>query len=239
MTRFSAIYRVLLRSIGSRGRIVALGALGLLGILIAFAVRSSDDGVRDAAQFVNVFGLTVVVPLTTLIFASAALGDVIDDGTMVYLWLRPVRRWIVVAAAAAATLTIVVPLVLVPLTIAAALTDSGSDVVVGAALSALFGTVAYTGLFVLLGVRVRRSLLWGLVYVFIWEGFVANAGTTASRLAIRAYTRSILSDLALPSSVQPLRLATISTFFAYAVPIMVFVAALAYAARRLNRQDVA
>ena len=87
--------------------------------------------------------------------------------------------------------------------------------------------------------RVRRSLLWGLLYIFIWEGFVANAGQTASRLAIRAYTRSILSDFALPSNVAPLRLATISPLYSYVIPIVVFFATLAYATWRMQRQDVA
>ncbi len=239
MARFEALYRLLLRSVATRGRVVALGGLGLIGVVIAIAVRRGGNGVEDAAQFVNAFGLTVVVPLTTLIFATAALGDVIDDGTMVYLWLRPVRRSLLAGAAAAATLTVVVPLVLVPLIAAAMVTGAGSDVVVGAALAATAGTVAYTGLFVMLGVRVRRSLLWGLLYVFIWEGFVANAGQTASRLAIRAYTRSILSDIALEPPLEPLRLASISPFWSYAVPVAVFVAALTYTTRRLTRQDVA
>jgi ABC-2 type transport system permease protein len=237
MKQFSVLYRLILRSVATTGRVAALGALGVLGIIVGAALDAQTA--REGAQFVNVFGLTVTVPLTTLVFASAALGDIIDDGTMVYLWLRPVPRVRIIAAAAAATLTVVVPLVLVPLVVAASLTGSGSDVVIGAALSALFGVVAYTGLFVMLGVRVRRSLLWGLLYIFIWEGFVANAGQTASRLAVRAYTRSILSDVSLPSTAAPLRLATISPFYSYVIPVVVFVAALAYATRRMQRQDVA
>ncbi len=236
MSQFVALYRLLLRSIATRGRIAALGALGVLGIVVAAAVGSD---VRDAARFVDGFGLTVTVPLTTLVFASAALGDVIDDGTMVYLWLRPVPRSLIVVAAAAATLTVVGPLVLVPLVIAALVTGAASTVAVGGALAALVGVGAYTGLFVMLGVRVRRSLIWGLVYIFIWEGFVASAGTTASRLAVRAYTRSILSDMALDPPLEPLKLATIATAYAVAVPLVVLVAALAYAARRMQRQDVA
>lgn len=236
MSQFLAIYRLLLRSTATRGRIAALGALGALGVVVAAAIGSD---VRDAARFIDLFGLTVVVPLTTLVFASASLGDIIDDGTMVYLWLRPVPRVRVVAAAAAATITVVGPLVLIPLILAGAVTGAGTDLVAGAALAAFVGVLAYTGLFVTLGVRVRRSLVWGLVYVFIWEGFVANAGQTASRLAVRAYTRSILSDLALEPRFPPLRLATISPFFSYAVPVLVLVLSLAYATRRMQRQDVA
>ena len=237
MKQFKALYSLILRSIATRGRIAALGALGVLGMVVGAAIGAKT--VRDGAQFVNLFGLTVTVPLTTLVFASAALGDIIDDGTMVYLWLRPVPRFRIVAAAAAATLTIVLPLVVLPLVIAAGLTGAGSDVVIGAALSASFGVLAYTGVFVMLGVRVKRSLVWGLLYIFIWEGFVANAGKTASRLAIRAYTRSILSDIALPPPFQPLRLATISPFYSYVIPVLVLIATIAYTTRRMQLQDVA
>jgi ABC-2 type transport system permease protein len=173
--------------------------------------------------------------VTTLVFASAALGDFIDDGTMVYLWLRPVARWKLAVAAASASFTVVLPLVLVPLTIAAAATDKGSDLVVGTIVSATVGIAAYTGLFVLLGVRVRRSLLWGLLYILIWEGFVARAGHNASRLAICSYTRSILSS----ATGYELRLADVSPAYRYIVPIAVLVLALAYATRRLQVQDVA
>ena len=86
-----------------------------------------------------------------------------------------------------------------------------------------------------LGVRVKRSLLWGLLYIFIWEGFVARAGETASRLAIRSYTRSILSD----ATGFALRLADISSPYRFVVPLLVLVAALAYATHRLRVQDVA
>ena len=126
MKQFNVLYRLILRSIATTGRIASLGALGALGIIVGSALDA--DTARESAQFVGLFGLSVVVPLTTLVFATAALGDIIDDGTMVYLWLRPVARFRIVGAAAAATLTVVVPLVLVPLVIAAALTGSGRDV---------------------------------------------------------------------------------------------------------------
>src|SRR5690606_4213391 len=85
MNQFVVLYRLFLRSIATTGRIAALGALGALGIIVGAALDA--DTARQGAQFVNNFGLTVTVPLTTLVFASAALGDIIDDGTMVYLWL--------------------------------------------------------------------------------------------------------------------------------------------------------
>ncbi|HEX7096215.1 MAG TPA: hypothetical protein VF183_10055 [Acidimicrobiales bacterium] len=235
MKQFEALYSLMLRSQATRGRLLLLAALGAVAILIGIAIGSSDSSDKAGTDFINAFGLALVVPVTTLVFASAALGDFIDDGTMVYLWLRPVARWKLAIAAAASSFTVVLPLVLLPLVVAAAATGKGSELITGTAASATLGVAAYTGIFVMLGVRVRRSLLWGLLYIFIWEGFVANAGDTASRLAIRAYTRSVLSD----ATGFSLRLADVSSPYRFIVPLAVLVVALAYTTHRLRVQDVA
>ena len=74
---------------------LSLGALGLVSVLVGFAIGHADlvDPLRQGTRFVNGFGLSLLVPVATLVFASAALGDPNEDGTLVYLWLRPVARW--------------------------------------------------------------------------------------------------------------------------------------------------
>ena len=69
--------------------------------------------------------------MVSLVFASAALGDVAEDGTLVYLWLRPYPRWQLAVAAFAASVTVVVPVAVLPLVIAAALTGEGGRLVAG------------------------------------------------------------------------------------------------------------
>ncbi|MBL8775520.1 MAG: ABC transporter permease [Acidimicrobiales bacterium] len=233
---FPAIYRVLLTSQVTLARVLALGALGVAAILVAWAIGQSDpvDATATGARFVNVFGLSLTVPVTALVFASAALGDLTDDGTLVYLWLRPVRRATVVLAAFAAALTVTIPLVVVPLVIAASLTGGGADLVKGTALAAALGAVAYAGLFTALGLRVRRALIWGLLYIFIWEGFVARGGDNAARLAVRSVTATILQAW----SGTELRLGVLATGTAYLAPFVVAALALGYATWRLDRQDV-
>jgi ABC-2 type transport system permease protein len=212
-----------------------LGVLGLLGVVIAIPLRSADDPLRAATHFIDRFGLTLVLPITTLVFASAALGDFIDDNTMVYLWMRPVPRSSLALAAATATVTVVLPLVVIPLAAAAIVSGAGSDLVVGTILASVVGGVAYTGLFVTLGVRVKRPLLWGLLYILVWENFIARRGESASRLAISSYTRSILSTI----TDFELRLADKPAAACVIVPLAVTAAALWYASRRLTVQDVA
>lgn len=235
MTEFKALYSLILRTQTTRARVLMLGALGLLGIVIAITLRGADDRLEAGARFIDALGLTLVAPITSLVFASAALGDFIDDGTMVYLWLRPVPRSRLAIAAAAASLTVVLPLVVVPLTVAAAVSGGGSELVVGTAVAGTVAVIAYTALFVTLGIRVRRALLWGLLYIFVWEGFVARLADTASRLSIGTYARSFLSEIA----GFELRLADQTIAVSVIVPIAVTVASLAYASRRLTVQDVA
>jgi ABC-2 type transport system permease protein len=235
VSQFRALYSLIVRTQTTRGRVGMLGVLGALGIVIAISLRGAENRLEAATHFIDGFGLALVVPITTLVFASAALGDFIDDGTMVYLWLRPVSRIKLALAAAAASLTVVLPLVVIPLTIAAAVSGAGNDIVVGTIVSTTVGVIAYTGLFVTLGVRVKRSLLWGLMYILVWEGFVARLGVTSSRFAISSYTRTILSSM----TGFHLRLADLPDVASYAVPLGVTIAALGYAAHRLDVQDVA
>ena len=58
--------------------------------------------------------------------------------------------------------------------------------------------------------------MWGLLYILIWEGFVAQANASAARLAIRSYTRSLLAETA---DVY-LRLADIAVAAAWLVPLV-------------------
>lgn len=232
-----AVYRLLLSTQVSRTRLAALGGLGLAAILVGFAIGRSDpvDPLATGAAFINTFGLSVTVPVTTLVFASAALGDLTDDNTLVYLWVRPLRRWVVVVAAFLAAITVTIPLVVVPLVVAASLTGGGGDLINGTVLAAGLGVVAYAGIFTALGLRVRRALVWGLLYILIWEGFVARGGDNAARLAARSITATILADW----SGADLRLAILAPATAYVAPFVVAGVALLYAARRLSRQDVA
>jgi ABC-2 type transport system permease protein len=233
----ATIYQVTLRSQAKKGRLAALALLGIVGVVVGLAVGLSDveDPIRAATNMINAFGLSLYAPVVTLVFASASLGDPAEDGTLVYLWLRPVARWQIVAGTYLATLTVALPLVLLSLVLAAVLSGAGHGLVPGTFVSATLAVVAYSGIFTWLGLRVRRALVWGLAYILLWEGFVASAGKSASRLAVRAYTRSVLTKF----TGVDLKLANVSPFFAVTVPIAIGIVWAALTVRRLRRAEVA
>lgn len=230
------VYRLLLTEHATPGRLAGLGVLGVVGILLGLAVGAAGgvDPERAATALVSAYGLALLVPVTSLVFASSTLGQPNEDGTLVYLWLRPVARWRLVAAAVAAALTMTLPVAVVPLAVAAALTRAGTDVVLGTVAAATLATVAYTGIFTWLGLRVSRALLWGAAYILLWEGFVASAGTTPARFAVRSYARSVLADV----GGGPAPDVTFLTVTAVGVPLVAAAAGVALTVGRLTRQDV-
>lgn len=191
---FGVVYRVMLRQILTVGRVGVIAALSALGLVSAFAVGANSGTATDAARFTEQFGLVVIVPVIALVFASAALGDLRDDRTLVYLWLRPMPNWLVPTAALTATWTVVIPAVVVPLGAAAALAGGDANVIVGAIAASAAGAIGYSAVFLAASTVLTRVLLWGLAYVLIWEGFIASS-EGAARFALRAYTSSILADV--------------------------------------------
>jgi len=191
-----AMVPLMLRSVATRGRLIALAALGLVGVIIAIILRNADTPDDfTPIDFVARYGLTLLVPIVSLVVASATFGNLIERRTLVYLWLRPIRRWQIAAAAFIAGLVIVLPLVVVPTT-ALAVILGDSDDIVGSLVASAAGAIGYTGLFTLLGLLTQRALAWGLVFILVWEGFIAGLSRGAGQFALSTYTRSILAQFA-------------------------------------------
>ena len=235
------VYRLLLRTLVTRARLAALVAIGLVGVLIGLAIRAAD-GVSSAERTTAIsrdllggYGLNLVVPVTALLFASAAFGDPTDDRTMVYLWLTPLARWRLVAAGWAAALTVAGPVAVVPVALAAAVAGAEGRLVAAAAAGAALATAGYTALFLGLGLIVRRALAWGLTYVLIWELAVARISKGAARLSVSVYARSVLSEVG--EVAKPLNAAAVPT--SLLVLSLVVLAATAFTTWMLARADVA
>ena len=172
------------------GRIAVLAVLAALAIVIAVVMRASENGVtpEEGAGFLVWYGLSIVLPFGTLLIASDAFGDLRDERTLVYLWLRPVRAWSATAGAAGASLTVVVVLLVVPLIVAGLILD------VDVAAAALLAAAAYTGAFLAFGMILSRPLLAGLLVLLVWENVIGSLSAATARLTIRSYAASLLVD---------------------------------------------
>jgi ABC-2 type transport system permease protein len=234
-------FGIVVKQLVTRGRLVGLTFVGAAIALVAFLIGRADidgndvDVLERGVRLISLLGFGLLVPIVSLVFASAALGDMREDGTLVYLWLRPMDRWPVVVGAWGAAVAVSLPVTLVPLAASAILVDVGSELVVATVLAAVVGTVVYSALFVLAGLLVKNAIVWGLLYILFWEGFVAAFGGLAAKLAIVGYTRSIITD----RTGVDLELGDLSLASAVVVPLLVTVALLTLASVRLRSMEVA
>ena len=235
-------HRLLVRQLLTKGRVAALFSVGVvISLVVALVSRTvGDDESAQVAlelgvELMSNLGFTIVVPIVALVFAAAAFGDLKEDGTLVYLWLRPMDRWPMVVGAWLGSVTVSLPLTLVPLTAAAFIADVGSELVLATVLACVVGNLAYSAVFMLLGLLTKNSVVWGIGYILIWEGLVAGISGVGEKLAIRGYTRSIIAE----QTGVDLYLGDLSMGVAVVVPALVVIAAVVLSTLRLRSLDVA
>ncbi len=194
MSVMAALIDVTLRGLLSRRRTVLLVLLAGLPVLIGLLVRASG-GRPDADRVLDTLVVRTVMPLVALIIGTSALGSEIEDGTAVYLMIKPIARWKIALAkilvAAGLTALLIVPSIV----ISALLLGGDSTTIVGYSVAALVGGSAYAAAFVTLSVFTSRALLLGLAYVLIWEGVLSGLLTGTKFLSIRQATLGLAAAL--------------------------------------------
>ena len=68
-----------------------------LPVLDRAARSGSAAGSPNADRILDTLVVRTVLPLVALVVGTAALGSEIEDGTAVYLMIKPIPRWRIVA----------------------------------------------------------------------------------------------------------------------------------------------
>jgi len=153
-----------------------VGAL-LFGWLAQVNLGSDVTGLADVAEG-GLFRL--ILPLTCLIIGDAVLGADVRAGTFPLTWLSPVPFRVIVAGrwlgGWLVALVTLVPAMALSTVVAGVPAAAGPMAVAAAA-----GASAYIGLFLMIGVLVRRSALWSLAIVLLGEWLL---GTELTGIAL-------------------------------------------------------
>ena len=189
-------------------RSVAMAVLLALPIVLAVVFRivlRSDLGVRIPPSdfygaLVTFYYLRFALPVAALFYATALIADEVDGKTLTFLITRPVRRSAILlgkfAAYVVTTLTLALPAAVVTFFLLATANGWGG---IGGRVSDLFRDVgvmalallAYGALFTLFGVLLRRPVIPGLLFIFVWE-LLANLPGYMPRVTLTAWLRSLV-----------------------------------------------
>jgi len=225
------VLRITLRATLGRKRALVFMLVPLVLILITVALKMVANSPVWPAEFLGVFGFSVVLPLTALIIGTSVLGAEIDDGSIVHLLATPVTRLSVVISKFIAAMLLTIMFGAIPEFLAAAIANGfGDKLTIGLLVGALIASVAYNALFVMLSVLTTRAIAVGLAYLLVWEGLLGNLIGGVRVLSIGQYSVSVAESIAKTSALN----AHLTFQTAIIMAVAVTVVTLAIAARRLS-----
>jgi ABC-2 type transport system permease protein len=202
---------------------ILLGGPVVLAIAIRIVEALNVGGVRVNGSAVNgatIFGMMIwllfirfIVPVLGVFYGTALIADEVEDKTITYLFTRPIPRSAVLLgkylAYLACTVLLVLPSVMfvffliVPSgggSIAAAFPSLVADLAMLAV-----GLAAYGAVFALVGTRLKRPLVVGLVFAFGWEPAVLLFPGYLKRLTVAYYMQALVKhDMPQDSAVSVL-----------------------------------
>jgi ABC-2 type transport system permease protein len=222
--------------------IVAIG-LALVPAMIALIDRLNTSTPGASSDFLSTvyrdIVTSVILPITALVFGTSAFGAEVDDGTLIYLMVKPIPRWQIMLSkylvASLATILVVVPSIAVAYVVCSS--PNPVRLPVAYALGNSLGAFLYCAVFLALGIASRRALALGLLYIVAFENVLSRNIIGAKSLSIREFALSVTKKVMGP----------ISDFVGYNVSIgtvwtmgaIFLVAAMVMALVRLKKYEVA
>ncbi len=152
-----------------------------------------------------------VIPILALLRGMSTMSEEIDEGTLIFIRLRPVPRTMIVLGKFLSYVLSMSILVGISLFLTYCILSSAPEAdMFMSELTMLYrdmrvfllGLIGYGALMMFLGILFKRSLMAGCFYLFIWDTFAAFIPGSAHKLTVKHYLQSIFPRDAITSSTQ-------------------------------------
>jgi ABC-type transport system involved in multi-copper enzyme maturation permease subunit len=183
--------------------LLAASFRGLVALGVSRPPRINGEVVGSAALFGTIIWflyIRFIVPALGVFYGTSLIADEVEDKTITYLFTRPIRRGAVLVgkylAYLVCTALLILPSVvlvfflIVPIgrgSIGASFPQLAADLGMLAA-----GLAAYGAVFALVGARLKRPLVMGLVFAFGWEPFVLLFPGYLKRATVAYYLQALV-----------------------------------------------
>jgi len=231
------------RQLFAKQRLVVAIGLTLVPTLISLIYRvTTDDPAADAAGYLGMMYrgivLGVLLPITALVFGTSAFGGEVEDGTLIYLMVKPVPRWHLTLSkyvvALAATLAVMMPAIFLAWLVTPG--DTPVRVPLSYAAGAAVGSIIYCAIFVTLGISSRRALALGLLYIVAFENVLSRSVVGVKSLSVREFALAVCKKVV--GTAAEFTDVTVSMSTVWTMGTIFLVAALVTGVVRLQRYEV-
>jgi len=180
-------------------------ALGLRAVWVLRAGVMQVNGAPISGTVIfggMIWGLfiNIIVPLLGVFYGTSLIADEVEDKTITYLFTRPIpRRAVLIGkylAYLACTILLVLPSVMLMfflvIPIGSSSVAEGFPLLLTDLAMLAIGLAAYGAVFALVGTRMKRPLIVGLVYAFGWEPAVLLFPGYLKRLTVAYYLQALV-----------------------------------------------
>ncbi len=195
-----------LREMSRRRRLFSLGAISMLPVLVVLAIRIwfGDQGLTAQLQLSSLTHEVIIpflIPIVAMAVGVSAIGEQVEEGTIVYLWTRPVRRRAIylgrlLAAQVVSSLLLSGALMLCFLV----MVSKGLSIInwdflklyMTTFIIIALGTFSYCAVFAAMGTFFRKPVLPAILFAFGWEGMVSGIPARVQELSLRFHLQNIV-----------------------------------------------
>jgi ABC-2 type transport system permease protein len=211
-----------MRQLFAGRRLFMAAAFSLAPTLIALVYRvTATDADGSAADFLAGMMREIVIgtllPLAAVVFGTTAFGGEVDDGTLIYLLVKPLSRWRVVLSkyvvAVLSTAAVMLPAVVLPWLVVRT-PEMTSRIPLSYLAGAGVGCLVYCAIFVTLGLSTKRALVAGLLYIVAIEMVLSRNLSGAKTLSVKEMSIAVAqaaSNGTVHMTTLPITLSTVWT----------------------------
>lgn len=195
-----------LREMSRRRRLISLAAINLLPVAMVLIIRIwfADKGIPAQLQLSSLSHEVIIpflIPVVAMFVGASAIGEMVEEGTIVYLWTRPIKRRAIylgrlLAAQLVSSLVLTGSLVLCFLV----MVSEGLQIIDWAFLKLylvtfliiLLGTFSYSALFAAMGTFFKKPVIPAILFTFLWESMVSGVPARVQELSLRFHLLNIV-----------------------------------------------
>jgi len=194
------------REMARRKRLISLALINLLPVLVVGAIRIwfPGEGITAQMQLASLTYDTFIpflIPIAAMAVGIPAIGEQVEDGTIVFMWTRPIKRRAIYlgrlfAAQIVSTVLMSGSLVLCFMI----MVSEGASIITFDFLKLYLltfmiiglGAFTYSALFAAMGTFFKKPVLPAILLAFGWENLVTNIPARVQELSLRFHLQNLI-----------------------------------------------
>jgi ABC-type transport system involved in multi-copper enzyme maturation permease subunit len=185
----------------NRRWMIILLLAALVGIVMGYSSSLNTDGLNQGSNLLNLLVLSFMLPIMAMIFGASMIRNEIDDRSITQVITSPVDRrvsymgyYISLIIVLAVSLLVVTIIGWTGYYLVSGMSGDAVGLLIAYLAVLMVGAMVYSSLFLVMGVVLKQPIYLGLIYAFVWEGFIGSLPGAVGNFTIMHQLRVIASS---------------------------------------------